>query len=481
MKKLLALLLMLILPFALAACGNNEEKPTNPGGNDTSEPTPETPDKPQEPEKPTEEKYETRKDYYYEFTKGDENSLGKTATFNNLSFTSSFASKVLWGKTKNLVQIGTNNAPETNFILEANFGEKVKVTSFSAELATNSSSTHVYTVTVGDYTKSGETDSQDPKPYTLMDINTITDKLTLNLKAKGSKGGVYIKSIAISLLTKADSKLDFTGNTPDKPVDPDKPVNPDKPVEPELPQGSEIKPGQGLIPKTNYTLSNNIVEEYYKLFDLTLKGNNLRKNIATNNKVKTMVSYGDSRYMLQYTDEMINKPGYVFGMYDGLAIKATWESGTTWNREHVWACNHMQHNGISRPDNGDKNHMTDLHNLRACTDNVNSSRGNKYFSQLLSGADYYDPNSVATGGSDHRGDVARILFYMYAQYDFLLLNDKPNAQSNQSMGILSELLKWNEEDPVDKFEIRRNNRIYEYQGNRNPFIDHPSLAKQLFA
>lgn len=465
MKKLLTLLLMLILPLALAACRNNEENP----GNNNGIPTPEI---------PTEEKYETRKDYYYEFTSKELSDKGGSLSLNNLNWNYTQAKFIGFDSEKG-IQIGSKNNPVDNYILTANFGENVKVSSLSLELGKGSGGDSKFTVSLGSFTKEETISDTKLKEYIINDINQVTNSLELTLSATAK--AMYIKSIAISLLTKADSKLDFTGNTPDKPVDPDKPVNPDKPVEPELPQGSEIKPGQGLIPKTNYTLSNNIVEEYYKLFDLTLKGNELRKNIATNNKVKTMVSYGDSRYMLQYTDEMINKPGYVFGMYDGLAIKATWESGTTWNREHVWACNHMQHNGITRPDNSTKNHMTDLHNLRACTDNVNSSRGNKYFSQLLSGADYYDPNSVATGGSDHRGDVARILFYMYAQYDFLLLNDKPNAQSDQSMGILSELLKWNEEDPVDKFEIRRNNRIYEYQGNRNPFIDHPSLAKQLFA
>ena len=46
---------------------------------------------------------------------------------------------------------------------------------------------------------------------------------------------------------------------------------------------------------------------------------------------------------------------------------------------------------------------------------------------------------------------------------------------------LSLLITWANEDQPDQFEIQRNNRIYEYQGNRNPFIDHPELVDQLFA
>ena len=48
-------------------------------------------------------------------------------------------------------------------------------------------------------------------------------------------------------------------------------------------------------------------------------------------------------------------------------------------------------------------------------------------------------------------------------------------------GLLSRLLEWNKLDPVDEFELRRTNRVYEYQGNRNPFVDYPyTLADKLF-
>ena len=43
-------------------------------------------------------------------------------------------------------------------------------------------------------------------------------------------------------------------------------------------------------------------------------------------------------------------------------------------------------------------------------------------------------------------------------------------------GKLSTLLEWHKQDPVDSFEINRNNVIYTYQLNRNPFIDHPEYV-----
>ena len=47
--------------------------------------------------------------------------------------------------------------------------------------------------------------------------------------------------------------------------------------------------------------------------------------------------------------------------------------------------------------------------------------------------------------------------------------------------MLVMICRWDELDPVDEFEIQRNNRIYEYQGNRNPFIDYPELANKIYA
>lgn len=115
---------------------------------------------------------------------------------------------------------------------------------------------------------------------------------------------------------------------------------------------------------------------------------------------------------------------------------------------------------------------------------------------MLNGDKFFDTTTTATTlfpnitsglnghhayTGDFRGDVARILFYMAVRYEGLVLNDALDVSDDVSMGKLSTLLEWNDEDPVDAFERQRNNRIYGYQGNRNPFIDYPALAKQLWA
>ncbi len=156
-----------------------------------------------------------------------------------------------------------------------------------------------------------------------------------------------------------------------------------------------------------------------------------------------------------------------------------------WNREHVWAKSHGDF-GTSMGAG------TDLHNLRPTDVTVNSSRGNKDFDD--GGAPHPEADGTFADGDsweprdDIKGDVARTLFYMAVRYEGdvegeidLELIDRVDNGSVPLHGNLSTLLQWNKEDPVDDFERRRNDVIYtEYQGNRNPFIDHPEWADEIW-
>ena len=80
-----------------------------------------------------------------------------------------------------------------------------------------------------------------------------------------------------------------------------------------------------------------------------------------------------------------------------------------------------------------------------------------------------------------------MLFYMAVRYEGdsgevdLELNERVNNNKDPYMGKLSVLLKWNEQDPVDDIERKRNEIIYtKYQHNRNPFIDHPEWANGIW-
>jgi hypothetical protein len=88
-------------------------------------------------------------------------------------------------------------------------------------------------------------------------------------------------------------------------------------------------------------------------------------------------------------------------------------------------------------------------------------------------------NSVVFQPPDEvKGDVARIIFYMYTRYSGLTLSDNPSGGSE--MGRLDDLLEWHTQDPVSASERNRNDGACTMQLNRNPFVDHPCLVGQIF-
>lgn len=180
------------------------------------------------------------------------------------------------------------------------------------------------------------------------------------------------------------------------------------------------------------------------------------------NTGKVFVSYDDARYILDDSDADPNNPGNVILVYLGTSVSGTWDSGATWNREHVWPQSLLNYN----------NTMTsDLHNLKPSNPNENSSRGNKYYDNVTTSSTYEPRDEV-------KGDVARILFYMMTMYSVLdLVNSSPSVYE---MALLNVLLQWHELDPVDDFERNRNEVIYSHQKNRNPYIDYPEFVELIW-
>ena len=169
-------------------------------------------------------------------------------------------------------------------------------------------------------------------------------------------------------------------------------------------------------------------------------------------------SYDEVIVILQTADKDLTDTTKLWGIYNSQLLPIPWDPNNNWNREHIWPQSLL---GASASPSV-RNIASDPHNLRASNPSVNSSRGNKYF-DTLTGAYTYFP------GDAHKGDVARILLYMTVRYTDLSLVD--GAPSTYEMSRISLLLTWHNADPVDAFEEQRNNVIYSYQGNRNPFID----------
>jgi hypothetical protein len=118
--------------------------------------------------------------------------------------------------------------------------------------------------------------------------------------------------------------------------------------------------------------------------------------------------------------------------------------------------------------------VCDAHHIRAVDGQENSSRNNRNY-----GVDYNGPTATPT--TTWTGDVARACFYMAVRYNGLnVVNGNPPENSIGQIGDLATLLTWNQTDPRDDFEMNRNNYIYTWQVNRNPFIDYPNLVDYVF-
>jgi endonuclease I len=197
-----------------------------------------------------------------------------------------------------------------------------------------------------------------------------------------------------------------------------------------------------------------------------LYGNDLLLSLRTIiNSNTTMPSYDDVRYMLDDTDEDPNNPDNIILVYEGTSVDGTWDLGVTWNREHVWP------QSLLGVDAGGTNTASNLHNLKPADPGTNSSRGNKYFDNTTTTLSYAPRDEV-------KGDIARILFYMEVMYPiYSLINGTPTVYQ---MAMLDTLIAWHDFDPVDTFESNRNDSIFGFQGNRNPFIDYPDFYQMIY-
>lgn len=187
------------------------------------------------------------------------------------------------------------------------------------------------------------------------------------------------------------------------------------------------------------------------------------KSLMTNAHT-TKTSYDGTKSMYQYTDCQ-NGGGKISSFYSGNAIGPAWGQGD-WNREHTWP----KSKSLNGNSNGGQDE-TDIMMLRPTSTSENSSRGNTAY-----GESYYDPNDESGGKYNLHGDVARIVLYVYVRWG----NTQYMWGSSGVMESRATLLKWMEEDPVDTWELGRNDSVESITGTRNVFVDYPELGFLLF-
>ena len=207
-------------------------------------------------------------------------------------------------------------------------------------------------------------------------------------------------------------------------------------------------------------------------------------------------SAGSLAYYWSVTDSTLDTGSYVMFYSDFDSATA----GIQLNREHIWP--------KSRASFQTTGGGADLHHLRPSAESVNMEKSDHMFGFVnetyetgytvgdYNGSILYwleKEDDLFECKDDVKGDVARILLYVYCRWaqPNLYSDVDPSAlpamdvddQANNGKRVvesLDTLLQWCALDPVDTWEMERNDRIEEIQGNRNVFIDYPELAWQLF-
>ncbi|MFN7044818.1 MAG: endonuclease [Flavobacterium sp.] len=260
------------------------------------------------------------------------------------------------------------------------------------------------------------------------------------------------------------------------------------------PWGTPLNPTYNVVTPT-------IPAGYYDSLE-GLSGNALKQelqNIIANPATVRLHSYADIWEILRTSDRNPQNNNQVWCMYiEAPMAKLDQQNSSSivgkWNREHIFP---QSRGGFSvaegdtadginvwLPTNATNtvDGVSDAHHIRAESGQENSSRNNKNFGPVNTSTVYAGP--TGTLGS-WRGDVARSLFYMAVRFQSLnIVNGDPvelsSGNPSYQIGDLATLLTWHTTDSRDDFEKNRNNYIYTWQMNRNPFIDYPSLVDYIF-
>lgn len=282
-------------------------------------------------------------------------------------------------------------------------------------------------------------------------------------------------------------------------------------------------PTQGEAYNTPGAVNRTNSVDYYAAVDLSSQAqlrSTLHDAVDDHLRFPYSASTTDTWDILEEADEDPGNSSNILTVYKNSTIAKFGGGSGPYNREHTWP------RTFGFPDQGTSSAYTDTHHLRLADPTYNSDRGSRIFGTCSAacterttdanngtggGSGTYPGNSNwFTGGDgnagtweawDHRkGDVARSMLYMDIRYDGgshgltgtaepdlvltddtgLIVSSGSNTTGTAYMGRLSVLLEWHAQDPPDENERRRNEVIYSYQGNRNPFVDHPQWAECLF-
>lgn len=264
-----------------------------------------------------------------------------------------------------------------------------------------------------------------------------------------------------------------------------------------------------VLNNTNVAIADSSTTSYYSgsyynsidtsLRNTSLRGDKFRKELAEliTTTHTNYTSYAGLANAYKTTDAVPNKSGYITWFYTGTEVKFSGfgGSGGQTNREHVWP----KDGGSAFSETSECG--SDAHHLRPTECNLNSTRGSKSFGEVEQStqnvvnqnksASYGDGTADSlcyTSGSffypaaGYRGATARILMYVQTRWgNKFNLQFVDGAGHSKTIGDFKTLMKWHLEELPTQEEINRNQAVYEIQGNRNPFIDHPEYAAYIYS
>ncbi len=267
-----------------------------------------------------------------------------------------------------------------------------------------------------------------------------------------------------------------------------------------------------LADYSNFSTTSASRGNYYATVDAgspsTLRST-LHEVIDDHTRIPYTASVTDTWDVLELADEDPLVGTRILDVYKNSSYAKTGGGPGLYNREHTWP------NSLGFPNDGPANSaFTDTHMLMLSDVGHNAARGNLPFGTCASGEAFATVAYFGQGGPGHdnlrcsglwqvwdalRGNVARAILYMDIRYEGgvhgvtgfaepdLRLTDIPSliapSGGNASvayMGLLATLLQWHAQDPPDEREQMRNAVIQSFQGNRNPFVDHPEWAACLY-
>ncbi len=234
---------------------------------------------------------------------------------------------------------------------------------------------------------------------------------------------------------------------------------------------------------------------YYSTLPVNLSGSQLKTALHTIIKGHYVLSFPLWQY---FDDTDLCNGDTIWDIYsDNCAFILS--SDQCGNYTNVCDCYNHEHSFPKSWWGGSENDSiyTDMFHVYPTDGKVNGMRSNYPYGETTSGTHWGNgklgycsypgyAGTVFEPDNQYKGDLARSYFYVATRYENTIGGWTPNPVLNgtsfpcYNQWFIEMLCEWNTLDPVSRKELDRNNAICALQNNRNPFIDHPEWAAEIW-